>query len=278
MKPTRGLLSILWPSAFMFVLAGCGALDGDAEGEASRLQEETMRRIHAVRNLAKYDSPVDLKRWLLRPSLELMLLFDRRDFGGSVVRDHAGGADSTVEGGSPGWANGPRGPLMFFTSSSPALYLQTPLTIDAWDAGTIAILSYPGYIGTIPILSDYSGAANGAVYLKHSWSGSMFTFEKHNGVAPDTVEATINFDTFDWHFVSCDWGPAGLRIFVNGTVQDTDVGVTDGTRNAPVGLRLNRFSTATYGVTSCCFLGVWKEQLCPAAHRAISRSVRRPVQ
>lgn len=288
---TRGkVISALLLGAAAPALGGAAALIGFqmARVDLSRalvgvaLAQERgvpVRTVEGVRrSLAKYDPSVDLERTLYRPSLRMLLLFDRRDFGGCHIRDHVSGADATVSGSVTPvrtwtWKTRKSGPYLEMLVGS---HVETPLTIGAWAEGTIVSHLRVNQSTSNPIFGDYSDwpPTNGAVYLKHGL-GDYFTFYKHNGTSESAVDTAWPTTSEFAHVVSVDWGPAGMRIFVDGEEMAANA-ITDGTRPAPIPLRLNLIGVDLYGQNDVGFLAVWEEQLLAEAHRALARSVRRP--
>jgi len=239
------------------------------------------RIVRPQSTIRRYDPAVELPRWLtMRGSLRFLGLFDARDHGGDGVFDHAQRRFAPTT--NPlSWMGDADGRWASFKASS--VELDTQVHIASWAEGTLLMLHRAVNTNELPMLNDNYTGSDGSVYLRYSPPGvpKKYRFTKtssHDPLVQDTISTTADFDQLYWRMVACDWGPAGMHLYVDGAVAGSDEGVTTGTAANPWGLiRINRGCYALWGSQGVAIAAIWREQFDPVVHKLISQSRRRLV-
>lgn len=145
-------------------------------------------------------------------------------------------------------------------------------------AGTIIILAKSGSGTAKYLLSQNVTGVNYALDVSYSLPSTGYTFRINNGGTPVTVSnrpiGGFSWTADTWRLLGFDWGQVGMRIFVNGMLdQSNPTKVT----TFPTGAQqfyVNQF-VSTFGDTNVSYLAMWNRQLSAAEHRRFQLQRRR---
>ncbi len=169
----------------------------------------------------------------------------------------------------PAWVAGRVGTALRFNAAathnyvlvpdSSALDLTTEGTIMAWVYPTATAASGTGIVRRGSATSASAQEAYGLLVVSQGKNRRFrFMLRESSGGTQRTVTGNTNIALNAWYHVAGTWGPAGIRIYVNGAVQGSNATVRssyDTTSPLHIGtLRTNSATTRFFGVIDEVYL------------------------
>jgi len=158
--------------------------------------------------------------------------------GTSVVDEtgtHNGTYANGVALGATGGLTGNSDTAADFDGSNDEVVISDHADFDITD-GTLSFWFNPDVVNTNQVLFSKSGDAS-TVFRLTLTSGGFIEFETGNGSQDKSVSTTTTFNTGQWYQVTASWGASGMKIYVDGQLEDSAVGTTsmDGSNDIFIG-------------------------------------------